>query len=511
MLIASCLLLGPSYSHSSEVEFLFTPVPSLIGGTLKPFLVAVDGRTIAQTKVAVEKIQINGALVKTSASPERNFFFETKSDVIELEVFQTETKSQRKEVVLPRCTLKKMDKTTKTNFAEFQFEIVGAAKVEVDGRSLDINDGKVTWSTGTDNLKKVDVHSVVLTSDDGSLRQYDLFLIPRLELTTEEVKQMGGSDEWPAQLIRPPENRTIPGLSFATEFLAVKGARKDGKRQGVVRIQGQTQDPQATIEIGKTTLKVGPDGKFNVNLLVNNRVTDFQITSKNKSGIASAESVKVFFPAWMAFQKYSPIPLGRKLSVVPFLGYSQLTYQETGSEDFIQSGLAGRIFIGYQISPRKWDLDVTFQYQFLPLSKSVESVSAQYLDALVRFGYYFDFAKDPWLLGLKLGAGYSQITVSNRSFGMSTLTYPHPIFYLGRYFGQNDLIGVSGSFVPQIRDFSKFKFEDRKVSVGVSWTHTFGNGQVLDSIVEAVDSQLQADDLNRVATRYYSLSLGYGW
>src|SRR5438067_2358133 len=91
----------PLFGQDSQAHWLM--VPSLVSGTLSPFLLAVDGQPLRREREEATAIYLNDTLIHSNSDTHRSFFVKTDSDVLRFRVrLRSGTMRELPFLVLPR-------------------------------------------------------------------------------------------------------------------------------------------------------------------------------------------------------------------------------------------------------------------------------------------------------------------------------------------------------------------------------------------------------------------------
>ena len=257
-------------------------------------------------------------------------------------------------------------------------------------------------------------------------------------------------------------------------------------------------------------------------------ITEVELLAYDTEGHQESEILLIRFPGWKKNapkKKYFPttqeapeIPeiedRPTVLGILSSLGYSNVTYQQTGIQDYSMTTLTAKFSYQKTIFYSNWDIGVNFFMNVLPVTKSQSDITVRFLGANFRLGYAIPWIPAPWSFTVLGGIYYSQMFVTNNSFGYSPLYYPQIFPILKRVFSKGDSAYLYLKFVP-LAEQGIFSTIERELAVGAGWAHPLQNKHPILIAVDFSDmkfmSHLTPTQTLTLRSNSLSLSLGYGW
>lgn len=129
-----CLIFAvfSSQLYAEKYEATWTKVPTLISGTLEPFVLAIDGVIISRKKKA--KLLLGDAYIETKNESNQPFFTRVESDVLKLTI--EESSKEILEIKLP--TLNKVA----VESSQIHFYLNDTEKIMVQGGAYPVQEGR---------------------------------------------------------------------------------------------------------------------------------------------------------------------------------------------------------------------------------------------------------------------------------------------------------------------------------------------------------------------------------
>ena len=278
----------------------------------------------------------------------------------------------------------------------------------------------------------------------------------------------------------------------------------EGKQETFAIIDGKYEGKDRPLILGTRPIKRTASGLFRLRIPVRSKLLEFDIVAIDQFGKVERERFFISFPTW------KPPSLRKRYAIVPSLGLTQISYQETGKSDLSETAITAKISVAYDIIPRKWDLAIAGYYTLLPLVTNQSGISARFLGLNFRAGYSVPFVRAPWQLTLMTGVYYTTTIVTNNSFGFQDLMGPQffPVLR-GRVANADSVLGYF-KFSPVGAGFALTSLSNREIAFGVGWSHLFRNARSITVSVDWANLSLLIDDTTIQSTSL-SLSVGYSF
>lgn len=300
----------------------------------------------------------------------------------------------------------------------------------------------------------------------------------------------------------------INDLQLNHEALEVQTEIVDGKSQEFVILRGKYSQPKKWALIVNTDkVKVGDDGHFEVKMpCQGNEKLDLQLKAIGPFGEVEGEEVSIEL---IRIRDPEQNISSNKIVVVPELGLSTISYQETGISNYSEIALTAKVSARRQIFSPRWDLGVNTYFTLLPLKKSTD-VTVRFLGANLRVGYVFPFFQPLWKLTLYGGGYYTTMFVTKNQFGFDNMGGPQLFPMLQRTLKNDQLLRgyLKISTVSTDKTNSLFSFKSRELAVGLTYVRPLSNRHLLS--VSADLAQLKLT-FAKATIQSTSFTLGCGY
>jgi len=310
-----------------------------------------------------------------------------------------------------------------------------------------------------------------------------------------------------AQLARSQSQR-IQNLMWISDSLQVI-SRKDpenGRMIPMAVCRGRfVREDWTLIGPSGETMPVKPDGQFFFLVPIRSAKRLFQMTAVGPRGEAETEKLALIIPnweKWLASEKSATIKPQAPFSFVPSLGVSSIVYKETGTPDFRELALTGKV--SFQIAfSNEWNLGANVFLNFMPVSASRTDITVRFFGANLRIGYALPFIRNPWRLSLMTGLYYSQMFVTQSRFGYTPMVYPQFYPVLSRRLGTGHSLMAYSKFVPVNG------IKEAEISGGLGLTSLLKNGHSVSTMLDYSVINFTPVRNSKISSSSLSLSIGY--
>lgn len=204
---------------------------------------------------------------------------------------------------------------------------------------------------------------------------------------------------------------------------------------------------------------------FRFTVPVTRERTTILIEALGPEGQRQSEQVFVVFKGWTKFnqnlQKPRKIVVRSKRSYLsPALGFSQITYKETGFPRFTQTELTARLRYQYRSSPR-WRFNLDGFSTVTPMGTDLAGTTASYRGLTLEADYFVPVSAS-WGMQFQAGSNYLSMTSAKDTFGYAPFLYPHVGIGLRSFFRSGDNWGGRlklGSLGPRLSFFGSAESE----------------------------------------------------
>ncbi len=170
----------------------------------------------------------------------------------------------------------------------------------------------------------------------------------------------------------------------------------------------------------------------------------------------------------------------KKVLLLPEVGMTSLTYNETGITTFTSLLVSLKAGLTYSLIPKRLDLYASGTYWGLGLSGNKPGIGLTMLWANAGAGYTYSFGR--LSLGLKVGAYYTTMIVTNSAFGISGLSGASISPIIMWAIGSRHEIGLYYKYAPVL---STSGSGNSASAMGLLYSYTLRN---MDKIQFSVDS-----------------------
>lgn len=177
---------------------------------------------------------------------------------------------------------------------------------------------------------------------------------------------------------------------------------------------------------------------------------------------------------------------GKAYTFIPGIGYSSISYNETGFGDFKESAVTFRLGFNLVIDRPRWTLDSNLSYAALPFGAQPAANPARILNVEGRVGYTLGSGK--FTARVSGGLYFSQMTVAESAFGYTGLLSPQGALSVRMQAAKSLALTAFGRFAP-IGGFA-----DRDITFGGGVVAT-GMGKPILVGIEYNDRQFSFQDL----------------
>jgi len=220
------------------------------------------------------------------------------------------------------------------------------------------------------------------------------------------------------------------------------------------------------IENREIQLKPGGGFRFEIALNPGRNIHVFKAVGPD----GSTESEEIEILEKLVFSKLNTINKvpEKKLYLFPGLSFSSIQSTQTERPDYSTFALTGKISLNYRLVPRKWDLGMNIFGTVLQFTKS-SSLSARYLGANARVGYFFPQITSDLFISLYAGYYFTTTYVTNNQFGYKNLGGPQLYPSIRKVLSNGNVLSGYFKFSPVASSLSLLTLSNREIAGGLSY------------------------------------------
>ncbi len=321
------------------------------------------------------------------------------------------------------------------------------------------------------------------------------------------------ASDWFADLLPSQDPKeTVSELKFLDSRVPVeivpRGA--DFESHVEIRFQFNKADWSLIRENEQIQPQAGEIGVYTVSARLLSEVTPLEIVAVGPLGEVEMQKVLVRLSEWKVFKEEGAKAPPKRTYVFSSLGFSNLSYEETGLASFSALSSVFKVSYQYLLTPPQWEFGTNAFFNVFPIHMSGMDQPVRFLGVNLRFGYIFPFVKDPSRLSFLIGTYYTRMFGTNDQFGYKTLIYPQFYPTFRKKMRNGDAFYVYLKYVPLVSGIG-LSFTEREFAIGGGWEHPIREGHPFSLSVDASDLRLNVTSDHRIITQSFSINLGYGW
>ncbi len=197
-------------------------------------------------------------------------------------------------------------------------------------------------------------------------------------------------------------------------------------------------------------------------------------------------------------------PEPKKFFLVPGIGYSSISYTQSGITDYSMSAVTAKVSINYTLVPKVWDFGFSTYYTAMQLSKSTAE-KMNFLGINLRFGYLIPNISTEWFLSIYGGWYYTTTFVTSNSFGYFNLSGPQLYPSIRKVLGNGDIIGAYFKYSPIASSLSLLSLSNRELGGGISYVRLLPNDHSIGATLDISNIFLTFEN---IITKTNSLTFG---
>jgi hypothetical protein len=270
--------------------------------------------------------------------------------------------------------------------------------------------------------------------------------------------------------------KKIDGLNIDKKGskLEVNELSKENPVQLNLNLQHKGLDGGALLFNSKK-LEPTTDGKISAIVPITEKETMARFVYIDALGKYYEEQMKIIVPSYEILSGKKVIKEGNPLILSPGLGYTTLSYNQTGISEFTQGGISLKVSISKRIGESRWDIGGLIYGTLLPIGASLANVDARFLGLNFRAGYQLPWLKAPWRLALYFGGYYTTMLVTNRTFGYQHQIGPQIYPFLARDFGSQHTVSTYLKFAPVMSASFVPSLDNAEIAAGLSYSYKLKN------------------------------------
>lgn len=307
----------------------------------------------------------------------------------------------------------------------------------------------------------------------------------------------------------------IPGLSWVNPGdlpLVVEFGKYDLKHFALIK--GRFNQPNAKLFFGSQRIEVHADNTFDIKILLkvgpsgfdSDLTTKFIIRSVSEQGKITAQNFSVSL-----VRKYKDRfdDQSQKFWVSASVGYTFISYQQTATPSFFETGITAKGNISYVHAPKSWFLGLSSYFTVLPVTTNIPENTARFLGVNARVGHALPWIRYPWEVSMVAGIYYVTMFTSG-IFGFDNLMGPQ-VFPTVRYnLSRKDSISSYFKFSPVSTGLNLENLSNREFAFGFDWRHFLLNGNSISVSADLANLRFSAEG-GDVNTSTATMSVGYGF
>jgi len=200
----------------------------------------------------------------------------------------------------------------------------------------------------------------------------------------------------------------------------------------------------------------------------------------------------------------------RKFHIIPSIGLTSISYQESGISDFSRVALTAKLSLGGPLFWQRVEWGASAYVSALPVNTETVDAKVRFFGANLRGGYVVTPLESDWSFALSLGVSYSTMFVDKPKLGYQDLFYPQFYPSLRKKISRNSDLMFYVKYVSLGEGNKWLSFKDREIASGLSFSRILTTNRLWNVSLDYSDLKL-----NLSATKYYrvknfSVSVGYG-
>jgi hypothetical protein len=327
--------------------------------------------------------------------------------------------------------------------------------------------------------------------------------------------QTASAAEYFLKIVRTPiDVERITVLSFPADISRVESKFIGQAMRGYTILHGKFGESDWNLLVGTKKISLSSDGEFKVALPVNGPKALVQFTAINPRGEVQKERIEIVFDNWEQFKKEELQREGlKRFHFGPNLGFSYISYQQTGVENINEFVVTGKVAMSYVLFPPHWDIGANAYMNIIPITTSSPGNTIRFFGTNFRIGYALPFIKEPWRLTF-MGGVYYTTTIASGNFGFTGMGGPQLFPVIRKLLGGGKSAFMYFKFSPVTNGAATIlSIANREIAGGGGYSWQLKNKRFLTLTLDIASLQLSLVDplVGTVSSNTTSVSLGMGY